>query len=111
MGETHDICGEREAPAHKRRHLHVICRWAPHDVYSQPPPWNIRKEKKSGDLGKGREDPKKISPSQLACGSTANPTGSTSDDSDAAGMYDGMVFAVDRGNEGFDAEGRRRGTQ
>jgi len=51
------------------------------------------------------------SPGQLACGSTTDPTGSTGDDSDAASMYDGMVFAVNRGDERFDAEGRRRGTQ
>ncbi len=64
---------------------------------------------------KGREDAKKrmgrCSPGQFTCGSTTDPTGSTGDDSDAAGVYDGMVFVVYRGDEGFDAEGRGRGTQ
>ena len=50
-------------------------------------------------------------PGQFPCGSTADPTGSTGDDSDAASVYDGVVFALDRGDEGFDAEGGRRGPQ
>ena len=52
-----------------------------------------------------------VLPSQFARGSTTDPTRSTSDDSDAAGMYDGVMFTVDRRDEGFDAERRRRGTQ
>lgn len=59
------------------------------------------------------EDEQKVffSPGQFACGSATDPTRGPGDDSDATGMYDGMMFAVDRGDEGFDAEGGRRGAQ
>lgn len=59
------------------------------------------------------EDEQKFffSPGQFACGSATDPTRGPGDDSDATGMYDGMMFAVDRGDEGFDAEGGRRGAQ
>ena len=50
-------------------------------------------------------------PGQLACGSTTDPTGGAGDDSDAAGMYDRMQVAVNRRDEGFDAERGRWRTQ
>jgi hypothetical protein len=50
-------------------------------------------------------------PGQFPCSSTTDTTCGTGDDGDAAGMYDGMMFALDRRDEGFDAEWGRRGTQ